>query len=346
MRHIDGGAKSGSGTIVRCATALASLLGEELHITEVRAKRDKPGLRAQHLKAISACREICGGLVEKAEIGSKEVIYKPGAEIKGGNYVWDIGTAGSTVMLAEAILPVACFANSAMTFRVEGGLFQDFAPSAYHMCYVLLPILARMGVNAEAKMIRPGYVPRGGGIIEVKVKPVADGLEPLRLLKQGRITEIKGIAISSHLSKRRVSHRMAQSCQETLSAEGFEAEIEEVYDTSSIQEGAALALYAKTDTECMIGSDGAGAPGRRSEKIGEHVARSLLEDLRSGATVDRFLADQLIIYAALARGTTEYLIPRMTEHIETNLWLIGEMLGAKSKMEGNRIKIEGVGFKK
>jgi RNA 3'-terminal phosphate cyclase (ATP) len=346
MRHIDGGAKSGSGTIVRCAIALASLLGQGLHITEVRAKRDKPGLRAQHLKAISACREICGGVVEKAEIGSKEVIYRPGAEIKGGNYAWDIGTAGSTVMLAEAILPVACFANGAMTFRVEGGLFQDFAPSAYHMCYVLLPILARMGVDAEAEMIRPGYVPRGGGIIEVRVKPVKHGLKPLRLLEQGQITELKGTAISSHLSKRRVSHRMAQSCQEILRAQGFKAEIDAVYDTSSIQEGAALALYAKTDTECIIGADRAGAPGRRSEEIGKHVAQSLLQDLRSGATVDRFVADQLIIYAALARGTTEYLVPMMTEHIETNLWLIAEMLGAKAKVEGNRIEIEGVGFEK
>jgi RNA 3'-terminal phosphate cyclase (ATP) len=346
MRHINGGAKSGSGTIVRSAVALASLLGQGLHITEIRAKRDKPGLRAQHLKAISACREISGGVVEKAEIGSKEVIYRPGAEIKGGNYVWDIGTAGSTVMLAEAILPVACFANSAMTFRVEGGLFQDFAPSAYHMCYVLLPILARMGVNAEAKMVRPGYVPRGGGIIEVKVEPVKHGLKSLRLLKQGQITEIKGIAISSHLGKRRVSRRMAQSCREILRAEGFEAEIEEVYDTSSVQEGAALALYAQTDTECIIGSDRAGAPGRMSEEIGKHVAQSLLEDVRSGATVDRFVADQLIIYAALAQGTTEYLIPRMTEHIETNLWLVAEMLGAQAKVEGNRIEIQGVGFEK
>lgn len=107
-----------------------------------------------------------------------------------------------------------------------------------------------------------------------------------------------------------------------------------------------MAVYAETDTECIIGSDRAGAPGRMSEEIGKHVAQSLLEDLRSGGTVDRFVADQLIIYAALAQGTTEYLVPRMTEHIETNLWLIAEMLGAKAKMEGNRIEIEGVGFEK
>ena len=344
MIHIDGGMKSGSGTIVRSAVALASLLGEELHITNIRAKRDPPGLRAQHLKAISACAEICGGVVEKAEVGSREIVYKPGRVVRGGNYVWNIGTAGSTVMLAQAILPIACFASQTTVFRVEGGLFQDFAPSAYHMHDVLLPILARMGVRAELKVIRPGYVPRGGGIVEVKVEPLKNGIKPLRLLAQGKITKIEGVAISSHLEKRKVSHRMAQSCREVLRSEGLEAEIKEVYDTSSIQEGAALALYAATNTGCILGSDRAGAPRRSSEEIGKHVARTFLEDIRSGATVDRFLADQLIIYSSLARGATEYSIPRMTDHVDTNLWLVGEMLGAEAKVEENRLKIEGVRF--
>ena len=49
MIHIDGGQKSGSGTIVRFAVGLATLLGEELHLTNIRAKREKPGLRPQHL---------------------------------------------------------------------------------------------------------------------------------------------------------------------------------------------------------------------------------------------------------------------------------------------------------
>lgn len=346
MRHIDGGARSGSGTIVRTAVALASLLGEELWITDIRAKRDKPGLRAQHLKAIAACSELCGGTLEEAKIGSREIRYRPQREIKGGHYSWDIGTAGSTVMLAEALLPVACFAQGPVTFRVEGGLFQDYAPSASHMSQALLPILARMGVEARLKVVRPGYVPKGGGIIEVQVQPLRDGLKPLLLRQQGKIVRIEGLALSSHLRERRVSQRMAQSCRQALPAGGWEVEIEEVYDDSSLQAGAALAVFAHTDAGCIIGADRAGAPRRTSEQIGDYVARALLEDLSSGGTVDRFLADQLIIYAALAQGTTEYLIPRLTEHVDTNLWLVQEMLGAEISVEGNRIRIKGVGFQR
>ena len=60
MIHIDGAAKSGSGTMVRYAIALSSLLGEEVHISNIRAKKGKTGLRTQHLIAVMACAQICG----------------------------------------------------------------------------------------------------------------------------------------------------------------------------------------------------------------------------------------------------------------------------------------------
>jgi RNA 3'-terminal phosphate cyclase (ATP) len=343
MITIDGGAKSGSGTIVRYSIALASLLGKEIRIENIRAGRDKPGLRAQHLKVVQACQEMCHGLVKNATVGSKEIAYTPGERFQGGEYSWDIGTAGSTTMMAQTLLPLACFARKPSKFRLEGGLFQDFAPSAYHMKFVLLPLLNRMGIRAEFDIIRPGYVPRGGGIIEVRVEP-ARKLKPLNLTEQGEIFSIKGIALSSHLKEKRVSQRMATECQKVLSSSGYEARIEKVEDESSLQEGAALAIYAETGLGNRIGSDRVGRPGRSSESIGRYVAERFIEDVKTGAAVDRYIADQLIIYAGLAKGVTRYSVPRITEHLETNLWLIEEFLGAKTKIEGSLLKIEGIGF--
>ena len=74
------------------------------------------------------------------------------------------------------------------------------------------------------------------------------------------------------------------------------------------------------------------------------MAGTLTEDLAAGATVDRYLADQLIFYAALADGVSEYRVPRLTEHVETNLWLVETILGAKTEVNGNLVKIQGVGF--
>jgi RNA 3'-terminal phosphate cyclase (ATP) len=344
MITIDGGVKSGSGTIVRYSVALASLLGKEIRIENIRAGRDKPGLRAQHLKVVQACQEMCQGVVDNAVVGAKEITYTPGRRFNGGEYSWDIGTAGSTTMMAQTLLPLACFARKPSQFRLEGGLFQDFAPSAYHMKFVLLPFLNRMGVRVELDIIRPGYVPRGGGIIEVRVEP-AGKLKSLNLTEQGEILSIKGIALSSHLKEKKVSQRMAEECQRVLSSYGYKAEIEKIEDESSLQEGAALAVYAETSLGNRMGFDRAGKPGRSSESIGRYVAERFMEDSKTGAAVDRYVADQLIIYAGLAEGVTSYSVPRITEHVETNLWLIGEFLGAKVKVEGNLIEIGGIGFR-
>lgn len=341
---VDGAQKSGSGTIVRFAVGLATLLGEELRLTNIRAKREKPGLRPQHLKAIEALQQICQGSLDGGKIGSREIRFKPGEEMKSGYYEWDIGTAGSTTLLAMTLLPVACFSRGNMNFKIAGGLFQDFAPSAYHIQYVLFPILNRMGVTAKLSIIRPGYVPRGGGIIEVMVEPMTGKIKPIRLPSQGDVTKIKGIALSSHLKERRVSERMVEKCNQVLGSSGHSAQIEIVRDTSALQRGAALALYAKTSSGCIIGADRAGEPRRTSEDIGSYVAKSLVEDLATGATVDRYLADQLIFYAALADGVSQYRIPRLTEHVETNLWLVESILGAKTEVNQNLVTIQGISY--
>jgi RNA 3'-terminal phosphate cyclase (ATP) len=344
MIHIDGGQKSGSGTIVRFAVGLATLLGEQLHLTNIRARRPKPGLRPQHLKAVQALKQICQGSLNGGEVGSGEIWFKPGGGVKGGYYEWDIGTAGSTTLLAMTLLPAACFSQGDISFKISGGLFQDFAPSAYHMQYVLFPMLEMMGVTAELDIIRPGYIPRGGGIIEVRVEPVREKLKPINLPSQGKVTGIQGVALSSHLKERKVSERMVEKCHEVLKTQEYQVNIEIVHDTSALQRGAALALFAKTSSGCIIGADRAGEPRRTSEDIGRYVATSLLEDLSTGATVDCYLADQLIFYAALADGVSQYRIPRLTEHVETNLWLVETILGAKTEVEGNLVKIQGVGY--
>ena len=143
--------------------------------------------------------------------------------------------------------------------------------------------------------------------------------------------------------ERQASQRMSEECQKVLAEEGYSARIETLWDEAALQAGASLAVWAKTDSGCLLGSDQAGKRGRSSESIGRYVARNLLEDLQMGATVDRYLADQLIIYAALAQGTTEYFIPRYSEHIDANLWLV-EKFGAITRIEGNSLHVEGLDF--
>ena len=323
MLEIDGSEHSGSGTIVRDAIPFCILTGQEIHLRNIRAKRDKPGLRPQHLKALEAAASLCGGQLEGGTVGSREIRFHPGKVIKGGTFAWDIGTAGSTAMLVLSLLPLGLFADSASTYRLTGGLFQDFAPSLFHLKHVLLPTVRKMGVQAEVRIIQPGYVPKGGGKIELQIAPLKEALRPLNLVTQGQVNSIRGISLSSQLKEREVSRRMGRECERTLKGRGFYPTVELIdderdkpaFEKPSIQAGAALAIWAQTDTECLIGADMAGARGRTAEFIGKQTASDLLADLGSGATVDRHLADQVIPFAALAEGTSVFHIPSVTEHV-------------------------------
>lgn len=341
--RIDGAHGSGSGTIVRYAVAFATLLGRPVHIVNVRARRPQPGLRAQHVAAVLAAAELCSARVEGAHVGAEEFTFVPGEPPRGGSYEWRIGTAGSTTMLAFSVLPVAAWAGAPVQARITGGVFQDFAPSPFHMAEVLRPLLDRMGLDFELRIRRPGYFPKGAGEIELAVQPVRGRLRPLLLEDPGEVHHVRGAALASHLAERQVSARLAEACTRQLETGGLAGTIARHEDTTAVQPGAALGVWAESTTGCIFGADQAGARGRRSEDIGCFVAQSLLEDLASGATVDRHAADMLILFAALADGETRYIAPQVTAHVETNLYLVRQF-GAQVACSRGAMRVTGIGF--
>ena len=329
---------------MRYSVALATLLGKKLRVVNIRKKRAKPGLRRQHLTAIQACARISGGNVEGAEVGSNEIIYKPGSHVIPGNYHFDIGSAGSTTLLGFTLSIPTLFAAETCHFTLVGGLFQDYAPTAFHMKYCLLPMLSRLGAVMDLQIVRPGYVPKGEGILKITVQPANHRLVPFVGLDQGGINTIKLKALSSHLSEANVGPRMVNACEQILKKEGFDTQVGILEDAISAQKGAALLAWTISKTGAILGADMAGSRGRSSERIGRSVAYALLSDIHTNAFVDTHLADQLIIYAALAQGTTSYRVPTITEHIESNLWLVEEILGAKTQIKGLELTIKGIGF--
>lgn len=344
MLTIDGSRYSGSGTIVRQAVAFSALTGRSIHMVNARAKRDKPGLRPQHIRVVEAIAELVNGRAEGLGQGSQEFTFRPGPIKTGRHYCWDIGSAGSTTMLSLGILPVLAFTRSPVTVELRGGLFQDFAPSAFHLQHVLLPMLRVMGFLAQVEIVRPGYVPRGDGILHLTVNPLGGPFRAVTREETGPVTRLWGIALSSHLEERKVSRRMADTACDVLAKAGYQAEIEVRNDTESLQRGAALALFADEEEAVRLGADQAGALRRSAESIGKHVAHQLLDDLKSGATVDRYAADQIIPFAALASGESRFIIPTVTDHVLTSAWLAETFLDAHVRIEGQQLVIHGIGF--
>jgi len=345
MLEIDGSRFSGSGTIVRQAVALSGLTGLDVHIVNARSARPGPGLRAQHTWVVEAIRRLVDGTTVGNCVGSQDLIFRPGLPRFRPEYVWDIGSAGSTALLALAVLPVLAFAPSPVKVVLRGGLFQDAAPSFHHLRHVVLPMLRRMGVDADLEMRRPGFVPEGKGILHLKAGPMMGPMGPLVADEPGAVERVWGVALSSHLEKQNVSVRMARKAGDVLAAAGHKASFELIHDKTAVQPGAALAAFADLGSGTRLGADRAGAPRRRAEAVGLYVARELLADLRTGATVDRHAADQIMTFAALAEGESSFVVPEISDHLEACAWLVREFLGAEVRMRGQRVTVKGVGIR-
>jgi RNA 3'-terminal phosphate cyclase (ATP) len=333
MIEIDGSQKSGSGTILRLSIALAAITQQPMHITNIRQNRPQSGLKTQHLEAVLTAAKLCNAKVEGAKLGSRELWFTP-QQIRGGNIEATIETAGSIPMLFLATLPICLFADSPVRLHVaKGGTDTIHAPTINYLRYVFLPTLGKMGVTAEITVEKYGYYPKGMGKATLTVKPNRK-LNPIRLENFGKLKAIRGVSVCTFLADRQVAERQAKAAKSHLSQNGYTSDIEVVNDQSNpIQKGSSIVLWAETDTGLIFGSDAIGELRKMAEAVGKEAAQKLLTELSDKPTVDVYLADMLIPYMALAEGKSAMMVRTISEHIESNIWLMEKMLNVKFSVQ-------------
>jgi len=342
MLRVDGGERSGSGTILRLSTALATILKKELYVYNIRKKRSPSGLRPQHLEAVLTAAKLCNADLEGARLGSNELTFRP-REIVGGDFEAEIGTAGSIPMLLLTILPICAFAQRNVRLHVtKGGTDVRHAPTINYLRYVLLPMLERMGLETSLEIHKFGYYPVGMGEVSLEVKPCRR-LKALRLEERGELEQVNGVSVCTFLRERKVAERQARAAESHLTSRGYKAKIDVLYDTSNPhQRGSSLTLWAGTDAGSVLGGDAIGEIRKPSEKVGREAAENIYVELQSGATVDVHLADMLVPYAAVAEGESVYVTRSVTEHLDTNIWLAEKTLNVSFKVRrvGSLYRVE------
>ncbi|MCW3995104.1 MAG: RNA 3'-terminal phosphate cyclase [Candidatus Bathyarchaeota archaeon] len=342
MIEIDGSQKSGSGTILRLSVALAAIKQQPIHITNIRQNRPQPGLKHQHLEAVLTAAKLCNARVQGATLGSRELWFMP-QKIGGGNVEAVIETAGSIPMLFLAALPICLFAEHPVRLHVaKGGTDTIHAPTINYMRYVLLMALKQLGVEAEITVQRYGYYPKGMGEATMVVAPNPN-LKSVSLEHFGKLQHIKGISVCTFLADRQVAERQAKAATDHLASNSCKADIQVINDQSNpLQKGSSIVLWARTDTGVILGADAIGELRKMAEVVGKEAAQKLLNELAAHPTVDAFLADMIIPYIALAKGKSALLTRTITEHIESNIWLMEKMLNVKFAIQkiNNLYRIE------
>ncbi|VVB59657.1 RNA 3'-terminal phosphate cyclase [uncultured archaeon] len=332
MISIDGSHHEGGGQIIRTAVALSALTGKAVKIEKIRAGRPNPGLQAQHIAAVEAVAKLCNAEVNGLAIGSQVLEFKPG-KITAENILIKIPTAGSIGLVLQALLIPAAFADKPLEIRIEGGAtFGKWAPPVQYLEKVISPVLACAGYSFKINILRHGFYPVGGAIVEVRTMPAK--LKAIKLEKRGEIKQISGISIAStHLKGARVAERQKEAA---ISALENLADIKTEYVEASCP-GSGIVLWA-SDGDVVLGADALGERGKSAESVGEEAAKKLKKQIDSGACLDEWMADQIVPYLALAGGSVK--VAEITPHVETNIWVVEQFLGKKFKVDKEKRIIE------
>lgn len=291
MLTIDGSALEGGGQIVRTAVALSAITGTPVTIHTIRAGREQPGLKAQHIAAIQAVSKTCHARCEGLVPGSDRVIFIPGDLVREDIHI-EIGTAGSIPLVIQAWLPVALHIGGTMT--ISGGTEVENSPTIDYVQHLHMKFLGQIGADLSMSILKRGYYPDGGGLVTVKVnKPVI--LAPLDPLASG-IQGIELFSCSSHLPPH-VAKRQAISAKNLLEGTG-----DAIHTHNDTRPGTGTGSSV-TVIRGWKGSSAIGRKGLPAEKVGEIAAERLLVETKKTGAVDVHLADQLLIYLAQYGGS-------------------------------------------
>jgi RNA 3'-terminal phosphate cyclase (ATP) len=315
LLRLDGAQGEGGGQILRSALTLSAVTGQGFEMTRIRARRTRPGLRPQHLVAVRAAAMGWGAEVHGAFDGSPDLRFQPGA-VEPGEFDFEIATAGAATLVLQTVLPALAIGGEASRVSVSGGTHVPRSPSHAFVARHWAPVVERLGLRVGVELERAGFSPRGQGRLRATVAPWRRPATPLDLTRRGRLLGVRGYSAAGRL-RGDVAQRQADAARHRLWEERRIESQWEVVEMAAASPGSCLQVEAVF--ECGRAAFSLlGERGVRAEVLGERAARRLLGFLEDeAAAVDPWLADQMAVPLAVARGGGRLTTSEVTRHLET-----------------------------
>ena len=339
MIRIDGSSGEGGGQILRSSLSLSLATGQAFRIENIRAKRERPGLLRQHLTAVLAASEIGGTEVEGANLGSKTLTFIPGA-VRPGKHRFVIGTAGSSTLVFQTILPALMTTSGPSHITIEGGTHNLQAPPFDFVERCLLPVIDRLGPIVIVNLKRYGFYPAGGGCFTATIEP-SSRLSPIDLAERGEITRRSVTAIVANLP-RAIAQREIDTVARLLN---WEKECTQIVETkNSVGPGNIVLIEVGTSSGVTELFCGFGRLGASAESVATEAAKEARAYIMSESAVGEHLADQLLLPFALAGGGV-FTASKLNRHARTNLDVVSSFLPVHfaTCQEGGRTRVEVIG---
>lgn len=326
MLTIDGSQGEGGGQMLRTSLALSMVTGAPFRMANIRARRSKPGLMRQHLTALQAATAVSNADVSGAAVGSTEITFRPG-KVRGGDYSFSVGTAGSATLVLQTILPALLLADARSTLALEGGTHNPMSPPFDFLVRAFLPLIGRMGPRVEAVLERPGFYPAGGGRFRVTVEPTTS-LQPIELLARGELRARRASAVVASLP-RAIAERELRVIEERLGWDRACLQSKVIPNAQGPGNVVIIELESEHVTEVFTSF---GERGVSAEKVARSAAAEAADYLHSGVPIGPHLADQLLLPLALAGGGA-FRTMEPSLHARTQADVIRMFLGTAVAMD-------------
>lgn len=332
--EIDGSFGEGGGQIVRTAVSLSCITNKPVKIENIRKNRKVPGLKPQHLTALKILKKICSADVQPLKIKSTSLQFFP-KKVESCTLNEDVGTAGSISLIIQVLIPVISICQNKLKLKIKGGTDVLWSPTIDYSQVLLKEVYRRMGINFSIKLIKRGYYPKGGGIIELEVEP-AKRIIPINL--SNRKTRIVKLSCSFSKIHFDIINDEIKGLEKKLTENNFVVK-KEIKEEKALDAGATL-LIASIDDHSIIGIDS--LFDLKKKKFGLDLSGFI----KNNQSVDENLADMVVLPASLAEGMSIFQVDKISKHLETNLFVASKITGCKygigKLQDGYEIRIQGV----
>ncbi len=319
---IDGAHGEGGGALLRTALTMAALTQQPVRVNNVRGGTKYPGLDPEDLTLLRALVHACAAEVTGAEQGSGTLSFLPTRAPRGVpdrvETFRNEGKRGANApVVLTSLLPVLARSGVYSTLLAEGETYGSHALSYDYFANVTLGALRRMGLYAYPSLEMAAFGREAAGEVGLDVEPSV--LQGLQWTDRGRLIGVRAIVTTGGLppqvGSRALSHlkSLAQNVNAPLEAEHQEVE--------SSGPGAFVTVWAVYD-RAMGGGAAMGARGVRIETLAQSAFEEALEWMASDATVDPFLADQILLPAVFAEGDTVFKVSHLTSRFLTAVWVV------------------------
>jgi RNA 3'-terminal phosphate cyclase (ATP) len=324
---IDGSHGEGGGSLVRTCLVMSTLTQQPVRIEGVRSGTKYPGLDYEDVVLMRALARSCSAELTGAEVGSNALSFLPTRRPRGLNDNLDLPEdealrrGASAPVVLNSLVPVLAKTGMYSHVTLSGETYGQRSLGFDYFQNVTCAALQKMGLYCYPDQELAGFGRESRGRVAMDVEPSA--IQPLNWSNRGRLVGCRALVTTAELpvtvSERGVGHlqKLAQHAKIPMDVE--------TNPVDSRSAGAFVTIWAVCENG-MGGSTAMGQRGLRIESLVQSAFEDVLDWLTGDATVDPYLADQLLITACLADGESVFRTSRLTARLLTSIWVIKQFL--------------------